>query len=192
MPTTRFHRQFSAGSKPTPDPYDRFLDDAGLFRKHTARDASSLFRVVSEHAYDTQDYHEQLRKDCVNYMIKHRHAYEHDIDGDFDEYTRRMAKVGTYGTLVELRAMGYMFKRNVLMYEPYDLGVWLVDENEYRDDAFWRVFYTNGPHFDTIFTKSYVVKAAFCQCKCFGICVCPKKRKKKHGKNPIFIHRKIQ
>lgn len=166
MPTTRFQRQFSAGSKPTPDPYDRFLDDAGLFRKHTARDTSSLYRVVSEFMYDTQDYHEQVRKDCVNFMIKHRHLYENGIDGDFNEYVKRMAKADKCGTLVELRAMGYMFKRNILVFEPYELGTWLVNQNQYADDEAWRVFYLgNGSHFDLIFTKSYAVDAAFCQCK---------------------------
>lgn len=165
MPTMRFPRQFSAGSKPTPDPYDRFLDEAGLFRKHTARDSSSLFRVVSEHMYDTQDYHEQVRKDCVNYMIKHRHSYELHIDGDFESYVRRMAKTETNGTLAELRAMGHMFKRNILLFEPYVLGVWLINENEY-DGTCWRIFTTHtGPHFDLIFTKEFVVKAAFCQCE---------------------------
>lgn len=164
MPTKRFPRQFAAGSKPTPDPFDRYLEKEGLFRKHTARDSSSLFRVVSEHMYDTQDYHEQVRKDCVNYMIKYRHLYERDIIDDFDAYVRRMAKSETSGTLVELRAMGHMFKRNILLYEPYNLGIWLVKSNDY-DEKCWRIFSTNGPHFDSIFTKEFVVEAAFCQCK---------------------------
>lgn len=166
MPTKRLPRPFSSGSKATPDPNDRFLEEAGFFRKHTARDSNSLFRVVSEHMYGTQDYHEQIRKDCVNYMIKHRHTYEREIGGDFDAYVRRMAKKETSGTLVELRAMGYMFKRNIMLFEPYSLGVWLINENEY-DGSFWRIFSTNGSHFDSIFTKDYVVEAAFCQCKQF-------------------------
>lgn len=164
MPTLRYRRQFSSGSKPTPDPYDRFLDVQGFFRKHTARDSSCLFRVVSEQVYDTQDYHQQIRKDCVNYMIKYRHQYESDINGDFDEYIRKLAKIETYGGLIELRAMGYMFKRNIMLYEPYDLGVMLVDEPEYKE-PFLRVFQANGSHFDSIFTKSFIIKAAFCQCE---------------------------
>lgn len=58
MPTIRFSRPFSAGSRPTPDPYDQFLDSHGFYRKHTARDPTNLFRVVSEQLYDTQDHHQ--------------------------------------------------------------------------------------------------------------------------------------
>lgn len=164
MPTKRFPRQFSSGSRPTPDPFDNFLDKEGFYRKHTARDSTCLFRVVSEQIYDTQSYHEQIRKDCVNFMIKHRDQYEQEIDDNFDKYIRKMAATDTYGTLTELRAMGYLFKRNVLLYQPYDLGVWLVDEPEYNK-PFLRVFGTYEGHFDSVFTKSFVIKAGFCQCK---------------------------
>lgn len=76
MPTTRFPRQFASGSRPAPDPYDKFLEAEGFYRKHTARDATSLFRAVSEQLFDTQGYHVQVRSDCVRYMLKHRAIYE--------------------------------------------------------------------------------------------------------------------
>lgn len=75
MPTTRFRRQFASGCRPAPDPYDKFLDNEGFYRKHTARDSSSLFRAISEQLFDTQIYHEQVRSDCVDYMLKHRNVY---------------------------------------------------------------------------------------------------------------------
>lgn len=162
MPTTRYRRQFSAGSRPTPDPYDKFLDLEGFYRKHTARDATCLFRTISEQLYDNQEYHEQIRKDCVNYLIKHRDQYEHLTPFNFNEYTCQMAKPTTYGTFLELRAIGYMYKRNILLYQPYDLGMWLVKEPEYTDT--FRIFFAPEKHFDSVFTKPFIVKAAFCQC----------------------------
>lgn len=166
MPTERLPRQFACGSRSTPDPYDNFLDKEGFYRKHTARDSTSLFRVLSEQLYDVQSFHEQVRKDCVNFMIKHRDQYEDRIDDNFDEYVRKMAKIETHGTMLELEAMGYLFKRNILLYQPYDLGVWLIHEPEYKQ-TFLRVFCTGDGHFDSVFTKSFVIKAGFCQCK-FG------------------------
>lgn len=73
-----------------------------------------------------------------------------------------MSKQKTYGTLLELRAMGYLYKRNILLYQPYDLGVWLSSEYEFGDQIL-RIFYAPERHFDSVFTKSYIVKAAFCQ-----------------------------
>lgn len=164
MPTTRFRRHFSAGSRPAPDPYDKYLDLEGFYRKHTARDSTCLFRVISEQMFDTQGYHEQVRKDCVNYMIKHRDQYQSAVPMDFDEYVNEMAKTKTYGTILELRVMGYLYKRNVLLYQPYDLGKWLVKDNAYTDQCF-RVFHAPEKHFDSVFTKPFIVKAAFCQCE---------------------------
>lgn len=164
MPTKRFRRQFTSGSRPTPDPFDKFLDKEGFYRKHTARDSSALFRVISEQLYDTQHYHERVRKDCINFMIKHRDQYECEIEEDFTKYTRKMAKLDSNGTVLELRAMGSLFKRNILLYGPCDLGVWLVNEPEYKK-PFLRVFQTYEGHFDSVYTKSLIIKAAFCQCK---------------------------
>lgn len=161
MPTIRFSRPFSSGSRPTPDPFDKFLDSYGFYRKHTARDSSSLFRVISEQIYDTQDHHEQVRKDCVNYMIKHRDQYE-ELIPDFDQYVRQMAKADTFGSLTELRAMGYLFKRNIILYRPFDLGVKFVEDADYKEPIV-RVFHAS--HFDSVFEKSYIIDAAFCQCK---------------------------
>lgn len=164
MPTTRFRRQFSAGSRPAPDPYDQFLDAEGFYRKHTARDSSCLFRVVSEQIFDTQDFHERVRKDCINYMIKYRDEFQLETPFDFDDYICQMAKPKTYGTFLELRAMGFMYKRNILLYRPFDIGVWLVKDNSYPEKTL-RVFFAPEKHFDSVYIKPFIVKAAFCQCK---------------------------
>lgn len=97
-------------------------------------------------------------------MIKHRAQYEKLVTGDFDEYVKTMAKAETLGTLTELRAMGYLFKRNIMLFRPKQLGKMLIDETDYRDQAPLRVFHGNI-HFDSVFEKSYVIDAAFCQCK---------------------------
>lgn len=76
MPTTRYHRQFATGCRPAPDPFDHFLEMKGFYRKHTARDSSCLFRTISEQVFDTQHYHEQVRSDCVHFMLKNRSLYE--------------------------------------------------------------------------------------------------------------------
>lgn len=83
----------------------------------------------------------------------------------------KMSKPKTSGTLLELRAMGFMYKRNILLYKPYDLGMWLIKEKHFDDQCF-RVFYTPDKHFDSVFTKSFIVKAAFCQGKFASLIEC--------------------
>lgn len=72
----QFERQFSTGSIEAPDPYDKHLDQLGYYRKHTPRDATCLFRVISEQMYDAQIYHLDIREICVRYMALHQSSYE--------------------------------------------------------------------------------------------------------------------
>lgn len=69
-------RPFSSGSRQPPDPLDQFLAKANYYRKHTARDSTSLYRSVSEQLFGTQKYHEHVRKSCINYMRRHRDRFE--------------------------------------------------------------------------------------------------------------------
>lgn len=76
-----------------------------------------------------------------------------------------MAKPKTPGTLLELRAMADLYQRNVLLYKPYDLGMWLVKDTMFKQ-PFMRIFLAPHQHYDTVYTKAYIIKAGFCQ----GIC----------------------
>ncbi|XP_036318746.1 uncharacterized protein LOC118733464 [Rhagoletis pomonella] len=160
-------RQFTSGSRQAPDPFDQFLEENNFYRKHTARDASCLFRVISEQMYDTQLHHLAIRKKCVRYMRKHRDFFAPLIDRDLDEYLDDMSKPKTYGTLIELQAVGYMFQRNVLLFEPFNLGNF-YSSRSYFNDVF-RVFYTPERHFDSVFTCDYIKDAAICQAICYEI-----------------------
>lgn len=187
-------RHFSTGSIEAPDPFDKHLDQIGFYRKHTARDATSLFRVISEQMYGAQIHHLDVRDFCVRYMGMHRSTYEKvvrsqiimlftfcmfhwwlidttisifcQVDGTaltFDEYLTKLSKPRTYGTLTELTALAYRFKRNVFMFEGCNMGDWFVYEKEFEDT--FLVFYSPPKHFDIVFPKSYIESVAFCQCK---------------------------
>ncbi|KAJ6637462.1 Protein ovarian tumor locus [Pseudolycoriella hygida] len=156
-------RKFSTGSIEAPDPYDKYLDEIGFYRKHIARDASCIFRVISEQMYDSQIYHPYVRELCVKYMAANRSTYEKMIKTDltFQEYLAKLSKPRTYGSLYELHALGYRFKRNVVLFEAYTLGTWFVYEQDFQDT--FLVFFTPMKHFDSVYYKSYIESIAFCQ-----------------------------
>lgn len=64
----KIFRPFSSGSRQPPDPIDQYLSQVGFYRKHTARDSSSLYRAVSEQMFHTQNYHQFVRTECLKYM----------------------------------------------------------------------------------------------------------------------------
>ncbi|XP_043072394.1 protein ovarian tumor locus isoform X2 [Drosophila grimshawi] len=160
-------RSITPGSRQAPDPFDQFLESHFYYRKHTARDASCLFRVIAEQMYDTQLLHYEVRLECVRFMTRKRRIFEQHVQGDFDSYLQDMAKPKTYGTMLELRAACCMYHRNVVFFEPFNLGS-LVTFNKSYPDKF-QVFYTNEFHFDSVYKLSDIQDEAICQAISFKL-----------------------
>lgn len=161
------NRPFAAGSRQAPDPYDQFLEREGFYRKHTARDSTCLFRVVSEQVFDVQLYHDKVRADCVRFMRKNWDRYEKKINGNYDEYLDELSKFRTYGTFIELNALAHVYRRNVLLFEPYTCGTWFVKCDSYDDTLM--VFFSPDKHFDSIFPTTFIEQAAYCQALVYEI-----------------------
>ncbi|XP_058468166.1 protein ovarian tumor locus-like isoform X2 [Malaya genurostris] len=162
-------RPFSAGSRQAPDPYDQFLEQEGFYRKHTARDSTCLFRVVSEQMFDIQLYHEKVRSDCINFMRKNRQLFEQKINGNFEEYLEGMSKHRSFGSFLELNALAHAYQRNVLLFEPYNCGTWFVKCESYETKDSLKVFFSPDKHFDSIFSTNFIEQAAYCQAVVYGI-----------------------
>lgn len=111
-------RPFATGSKPGPDAVDQYLETQGYYRKHVARDASSLFRVVSEHIFDVQMHHSEVRQKCATFMEEHEQDYAGELDKNFYNYVGNLRKSRTYGSLLELRVLARLFKWVLLMGFP--------------------------------------------------------------------------
>lgn len=141
------------------------MDVQGYYRKHTARDSSSLFRVVSEAVYATQQHHKRVREECVDYMYSQRRLFEPFIQHqghDFDIYLADLSKMKTRGSLLELQATAMLYRRNVLLFEPMTTGFPLLHDESF--DTTLKVFYTNeSRHFDSVYAKDEIEKLALCQ-----------------------------
>ncbi|XP_063704192.1 uncharacterized protein LOC134833704 [Culicoides brevitarsis] len=164
-------RPFASGSRQAPDPFDFYLDENGFYRKHTARDSSCLFRVISEQVYGIQNYHERVRAELVDYMRKNPRLFERyikELGQDFDNYLMDMSKPKGHGGRQELRAAGLLYKANVIVFEPYMRGKYLVKHRK-NFTRMIRVFFTAPCHYDSVYTKNYIEKAAFCQAVVYEI-----------------------
>lgn len=162
-----FNRPFASGARKAPDPIDQYLEREGYYRKHVARDASSLFRTFSEQVFDVQMYHEKVRNDCISWMLKNSEEYKKKIHGDFDNYLSEMIKPYSYGTLIELNALAHAYCRNVILFEPYNLGTWYVKDDKYQEAVM--VFFSHEKHFDSIFPTTFIQQAAYCQALVYEI-----------------------
>uniref|UniRef100_A0A182PUD5 OTU domain-containing protein n=1 Tax=Anopheles epiroticus TaxID=199890 RepID=A0A182PUD5_9DIPT len=154
-------RGFAHGCREMPDMCDRFLENLGYYRKRTAFDASSLFRVVSEHVYDIQIYHEKVRADCVDYMRQHKARFAKEISWSFESYLSKMSRPRTHGTLLELRALALQHRANVLIFEPLAEAKWFV--HYYSHKKLWQIYVGHNNHFDSIFHIDFMTDVAECQ-----------------------------
>ncbi|XP_017043682.2 protein ovarian tumor locus [Drosophila ficusphila] len=160
-------RSVSSGSRGAMDPIDQFLEQYFLFRKHTSKDSSNLFRVIAEHVYDTQILHYEVRKECVRYMFRKRRSFQRFVSGDYDEYLIQLQKPRTRGTVLELRAMCHLYRRNVIIYEPYNLGQHIIYGKDYPETL--RIFLDHKGRFDSVLTMSEMDMAAVAQAVSFNL-----------------------
>nr|XP_017094880.2 protein ovarian tumor locus [Drosophila bipectinata] len=154
-------RRVRLGSRDQMHPIDKFLENYLLFRKHTVKDSSNLFRVVAEQLYDTQMLHYEIRMECVRFMFRKRRFFEPLIQGDFDEYLSHLQNAQKKGTMLELRALCHLYKRNVAWYTPFELGKVIVFHKNYTE-KFW-IFSDGQGNFDSVISMTEVSAAAVCQ-----------------------------
>ncbi|CAH0720263.1 unnamed protein product, partial [Brenthis ino] len=140
---------------------DRWLDEMGYFRKHTARDSSCLFRAVSENIYNTQRYFHKVRLDCVHFMASQRHLFEGSLNCPFDNYLKEMSNPSEYGGLIEISAMSHLYRRDFVIFEA-NKGPQTKICNGYGVTIY--LFYSpDTKHFDVVYTKEFIDASSFCQ-----------------------------
>ncbi|XP_076836755.1 putative bifunctional UDP-N-acetylglucosamine transferase and deubiquitinase ALG13 isoform X3 [Brachyhypopomus gauderio] len=139
---------------------DEYLASIGLYRKMMARDASCLFRAVSEQLYNSQNHHQKIRKDCVDFMRANRCNFEPFVEGSFEKYLERLEDPKETAGQVEIKALSLLYKHSFVIYRypgkpPTEIG---------EDDvAKVLLCCSNNGHYDIVYPRTYPVNAAICQ-----------------------------
>ena len=90
---------------------DLFLEGMGLYRKQTARDATCLFRAVSEQVFYSQCFHYSVRLSCIHFMERNASLFPEKMDGEpFADHVRRMKSPREWGGHWEMQAMALLYK----------------------------------------------------------------------------------
>ncbi|VVC88059.1 unnamed protein product [Leptidea sinapis] len=140
---------------------DRWLEEMGYFRKHTARDSSCLFRVMSENIYNSQRYYNKVRQDCVKFIACNKHLFEGFLPCMLENYLKDMANPSGFGGILEVSAMSHMYRRDFVIFDAnkspqtnicngYEHTIYLFHCSETK-------------HFDAVYTKEFINHSAFCQ-----------------------------
>ncbi|XP_066438210.1 LOW QUALITY PROTEIN: UDP-N-acetylglucosamine transferase subunit ALG13 [Eleutherodactylus coqui] len=140
---------------------DEYLGSLGLYRKLTAKDASCLFRAVSEQLFYCQIHHNEIRKMCVLYMRKNEKLFDSYVEGPFEKYLERLEDPKESAGQLEITALSLIFNQNFILYKsPGKPPTYATDLN--CDGKVMLCCSTNW-HYDSVFTKTFQSTAAICQ-----------------------------
>ncbi|XP_023148626.2 putative bifunctional UDP-N-acetylglucosamine transferase and deubiquitinase ALG13 isoform X2 [Amphiprion ocellaris] len=140
---------------------DEYLSSLGLYRKMVARDASSLFRAVSEQLYFSQNYHQKIRLDCANFMRANRSNFEPFVEGSFEKYLQRLEDPKETVGQVEIKALSQLYRRCFLIYRYPGKPATMISEDDFVDKV--TLCCSINGHYDIVYPRSYPASAALCQ-----------------------------
>ncbi|XP_076028221.1 putative bifunctional UDP-N-acetylglucosamine transferase and deubiquitinase ALG13 [Genypterus blacodes] len=140
---------------------DEFLSSLGLYRKMVARDASSLFRAVSEQLYYSQNYHQKIRQECADFMRANRCNFEPFVEGSFEKYLERLEDPKETVGQVEIKALSQLYRRCFLIYRYPGKPATVITEDDFVDKV--TLCCSINGHYDIVYPRSYPASAALCQ-----------------------------
>ncbi|XP_047431762.1 putative bifunctional UDP-N-acetylglucosamine transferase and deubiquitinase ALG13 isoform X2 [Mugil cephalus] len=140
---------------------DEYLSSLGLYRKMVARDASSLFRAVSEQLFFSQNYHQKIRLDCANFMRTNRGNFEPFVEGSFEKYLERLEDPKETAGQVEIKALSQLYRRCFLIYRYPGKPATVISEADFVDKV--TLCCSINGHYDIVYPRSYPASAALCQ-----------------------------
>ncbi|KAL6111255.1 alg13 [Pungitius sinensis] len=140
---------------------DEYLSSLSLYRKMVARDASSLFRAVSEQLYYSQNYHQRIRQDCADFMRTNRSNFEPFVEGSFEKYLERLEDPKETVGLVEIKALSQLYRRCFLIYRYPGKPATVISEEDCVDKV--TLCCSINGHYDIVYPRTYPVSAAICQ-----------------------------
>ncbi|XP_028272210.1 putative bifunctional UDP-N-acetylglucosamine transferase and deubiquitinase ALG13 [Parambassis ranga] len=140
---------------------DEYLSSLGLYRKMVARDASSLFRAVSEQLFFSQNYHQKIRLDCANFMRASRCDFEPFVEGSFEKYLERLEDPKETAGHVEIKALSQLYRRCFVIYRYPGKPPTVISDDDFVEKV--TLCCSINGHYDIIYPRSYPASAAFCQ-----------------------------
>ncbi|XP_066058534.1 UDP-N-acetylglucosamine transferase subunit ALG13-like isoform X3 [Chamaea fasciata] len=146
---------------------DEYLGSLGLYRKMTAKDASCLFRAVSEKLFSSQIHHAEVRKACVSFMRQHQSRFESYVEGSFEKYLERLGDPKESAGQLEISALSMMYKRDFIVYRYPGKPPTHATDNGFQDKIL--LCCSGNGHYDSVYTKQFQENAAICQAVLYEI-----------------------
>ncbi|CAG9759344.1 unnamed protein product [Ceutorhynchus assimilis] len=117
--------------------FSRYMIRLGWEIKQMKEDGACLFRSIADQVYGDQEFHNQVRQDCMNYIVQNRDYFEPYVTEDFDKYVARKRTWHVHGNHLEIQAMSELYNRTIEVYcyqiEPINIfngSTTIINANE--------------------------------------------------------------
>lgn len=122
----------------------------GFIIKPMLEDGACLFRAVAEQVYGDQSMHDEVRKNCMNYMIKNSDYYSNYVTEDFKSYIDRKRDLHTYGNHLEMQAMAELYNRPFEVYQYTTEPINTFQTQHLSANPPIRVSYHQNSHYNAV------------------------------------------
>ncbi|XP_030748716.1 OTU domain-containing protein 5-B [Sitophilus oryzae] len=96
--------------------FSRCMSTLGYEIKQMNEDGACLFRSIADQVYGDQEFHFQVRQDCMNYIVQNRDYFEPYVTEDFDKYIARKRTWHVHGNHLEIQALSELYNRTIEVY----------------------------------------------------------------------------
>jgi len=81
------------------------------------RDGNCLFHAIGHQIYGDANKHEEIRKECYEYMEKNKEFFAQYISDDFDTYIKKQKQDKQWGDHVEIVCLRELYNKEVQIYD---------------------------------------------------------------------------
>eukprot|EP00803_Ostreobium_quekettii_P000484 evm.model.scf_519EXC.8 EVM.evm.TU.scf_519EXC.8 scf_519EXC:49788-52072(-) len=133
----------------------------GLVEKQMEMDGNCQFRSLSDQLYRTPAYHDEVREFVVCHIKDHPQEFKDFVPDDFEDYCRNMAKDGTWGDHITLKAAADFYGVELLLLTSYpyssvlQLEAAAVKSNRRLYMSFWAEI-----HYNSLYPEGELVPGA--------------------------------
>jgi len=125
----------------------------GLFLKQIPGDGNCLFRALGDQLTGNPQDHYKHREEVVQYMLDHRADFEPFVEDDisFDNHTRNLAEIGTFGGNDSIVAFARLHNLTVVIHQ-LNKPLWQIHGGDNGSPGLKEahISYHNGDHYNSV------------------------------------------
>jgi len=122
----------------------------GFYIKEMVQDGACLFRAVADQVYGDQNMNDEVRRNCMDYMMKNCDFFSNFVTEDYVSYIARKRLPHTHGNHLEMQAMAEIYNRNFEVFQYSTEPINTFQSSSITENEPIRVSYHRNTHYNSV------------------------------------------